>query len=402
MQPNRDAGLQRLETFLPSAGSHYQQQRNYDFGPDDRRNVSMLSPWLRRRVLLEREVLQAVVQRHGRSDAGKFIDEVFWRAYFRGWMAQRSSLWSDYSNSVQHQAQALSSDAELASRLRNAEQGRTGNPAFDAWARELIETGYLHNHARMWFASIWVFTLRLPWALGADFFLRHLLDGDPASNTLSWRWVSGLHTRGKTYLARRNNILKFTDGRLDPGPDLAEEAFIPEDCCPPAQPCLRWPEVPREPGDGSAWLLTDEDATPPVSLPSGVPLVALQATGSLSVDGPSARVEAFVEGCLNDALQRFGGERGVFDGWGEPENFLARLKALGVRDLHCFHVPYGPAADVLVHLETQLSGESIRLHRHVRPYDRAAWPWAERGFFKLKRHIPELLDQLDTAGCSDA
>ncbi len=69
-----------------------------------------------------------------------------------------------------------------------------------------MATGYLHNHARMWFASIWIFTLRLPWELGADFFLRHLLDGDPASNTLSWRWVGGMQTMGKTYLARADNI----------------------------------------------------------------------------------------------------------------------------------------------------------------------------------------------------
>ena len=61
----------------------------------------------------------------------------------------------------------------------------TGIEGFDDWARELVDTGYMHNHARMWFASIWIFTLRLPWALGADFFLRHLLDADAASNTLS-------------------------------------------------------------------------------------------------------------------------------------------------------------------------------------------------------------------------
>ena len=50
----------------------------------------------------------------------------------------------------------------------------------------------MHNHVRMWFASIWIFTLNLPWQLGADFFMQHLLDGDPASNTLSWRWVAGI------------------------------------------------------------------------------------------------------------------------------------------------------------------------------------------------------------------
>ena len=76
----------------------------------------------------------------------------------------------------------------------------------------------------MWFASIWVFTLGLPWQLGADLFYRHLIDGDPASNTLSWRWVCGLHTRGKTYLARVSNILNYTDNRFSPHGQLAISA----------------------------------------------------------------------------------------------------------------------------------------------------------------------------------
>ena len=65
----------------------------------------------------------------------------------------------------------------------------------------LKENNYLHNHARMWFASIWVFTLDLPWQLGAEFFMKHLFDGDAAANTLGWRWVAGIQTQGKNYLA---------------------------------------------------------------------------------------------------------------------------------------------------------------------------------------------------------
>jgi deoxyribodipyrimidine photo-lyase len=76
--------------------------------------------------------------------------------------------------------------------LGGATFGRTGIACFDQWTGELLETGYLHNHARVWFSSIWIFTLRLPWKLGADFFIRFLNDGDSASNTLSWRWVAGL------------------------------------------------------------------------------------------------------------------------------------------------------------------------------------------------------------------
>ena len=100
---------------------------------------------------------------------------------------------------------------------RAAIDGETGIECFDAWSAELCETGYLHNHARMWFASIWIFTLKLPWRLGADFFYRHLLDGDAASNTLSWRWVAGLHTRGKPYAARADNIATYSGGRFTPG-----------------------------------------------------------------------------------------------------------------------------------------------------------------------------------------
>jgi deoxyribodipyrimidine photo-lyase len=114
---------------------------------------------------------------------------------------------------------------------------------FDDWAQELVATGYLHNHARMWFASIWIFTLRLPWELGADFFLRHLIDGDPASNTLSWRWVGGLHTPGKTYLATADNIAEHR------GPLPARGAGGRGPCPADAAPA---PAAPRASGEGWA------------------------------------------------------------------------------------------------------------------------------------------------------
>ena len=87
----------------------------------------------------------------------------------------------------------------------------------------------------MWFASIWIFTLKLPWELGADFFMRHLLDGDPASNTLSWRWVGGHpDAAAKTYLARRDNIERFTQGRF--APDGLSSTAEPLDDAPPPAP----------------------------------------------------------------------------------------------------------------------------------------------------------------------
>ena len=110
---------------------------------------------------------------------------------------------------------------------RSALAAQTHLPFFNEWVSELETTGYLHNHTRMWFASVWIFTLKLPWQLGALHMYRHLLDGDPASNTLSWRWVAGLQTKGKSYLARPDNIEKYSEGRWRPKQgELAEEAFL--------------------------------------------------------------------------------------------------------------------------------------------------------------------------------
>ena len=121
-------------------------------------------------------------------------------------MELRPSVWTDFCESYQ--------SIEKSKFYKKAIDGNTGIMCFDEWVIELKEKNYLHNHARMWFASIWIFTLRLPWQLGAAFFMEHLYDGDPASNTLSWRWVAGIQTKGKHYLARSANISKFTNQRF--------------------------------------------------------------------------------------------------------------------------------------------------------------------------------------------
>jgi len=398
VEPTRAAGIERLRQFIPAAGSRYTRRRNYDLGPDNRGNVSMLSPWLRRRLLLESEAIVAVAAAHGLRGAEKFIDEVFWRTYFRGWLAHRPEVWASYRAELEEHARAQQNDTALAHRVQKAVSGQTGNPAFDAWAQELVKTGYLHNHARMWFASIWVFTLRLPWVLGADFFLRHLLDGDPASNTLSWRWVSGLHTRGKTYLARRDNVLKFTDGRLDPGPDLASQPVIPEDRAPaqPGELILPEPEFPsgERYGDDSAWLLTDDDLSFPDGWPESLPIYAMNCLGALSPGNVALPVEQFCEQGMQGVLESRNGADAGAGGLVTPETIAEQLGRDGVRRLHHFHVPYGPAADALAGLQRQLQDQGIELRPEVRPFDRRAWPYANRGFFKLKKRIPRLVDAL--------
>lgn len=215
----REEALQSLHAFLPQAATYYSKNRNFDGGPSDRSNVSLLSASLQRRIITEQEVIRAVLNQHSFEAAEKFIQEILWRSYWKSWLELRPSLWRDY---LKDREKPVESD-----NYTKAVLGNTGIDCFDLWREELQETGYLHNHARMWFSSIWIFTLGLPWQKGAELFENELLDFDSASNTLSWRWVAGLHTAGKHYLARAENIEKFTRGRFNPQGQLREEAAVP-------------------------------------------------------------------------------------------------------------------------------------------------------------------------------
>ena len=228
---DRTAGLARLADFIPRAGRIYTEQRNFDDGvPDDgaRTNVSQLSPWLHAGLLREREVIEAALAAHPFDACEQFVAEVFWRVYFKGYLEHRPSIWRAYCQERDAAHAALAADPTRAEVYARAIEGRTGIAAFDYWARELAATGYLHNHARMWAASIWIFTLKLDWQLGADWFLAHLIDGDAASNTLSWRWVAGLHTQGKTYLEpgiAQQMAVEQVSGQRNPVDTLSEKEF---------------------------------------------------------------------------------------------------------------------------------------------------------------------------------
>ena len=141
----------------------------------------------------------------------KFIQEVLWRTYWKGWLELRPNVWTDYLVSLNNIREKFKDNKEYL----NAIEGNTNIECFNEWVKELKENNYLHNHTRMWFASIWIFTLDLPWQLGAEFFMQHLYDGDAASNTLGWRWVAGVQTQGKHYLASEWNIKKFTNNRFN-------------------------------------------------------------------------------------------------------------------------------------------------------------------------------------------
>ena len=299
----------------------------------------------------------------------------------------RPSVWQHFLTELDQERQSVSDATALA----DAENGLTGIQGFDDWACELVETGYLYNHARMWFASIWIFTLRLPWVLGADFFLRHLIDADAASNTLSWRWVAGLQTVGKTYLATADNIARFTNGRFAPK-GLAKEAIALSEALITGPRVL--PELPASaPQEAAVLLVTHDDFSPETMFDAGHDIRSVIVVGDAGLlwgDGArrfvqaaaadtAARAEAYF-GCPADLVQSL-----------SVTSLIAAARAAGVRSVLTPAAPVGPVADALAQMVPALAREGVALVQVRRAWDSAFWPHARKGFFAFKEQIPSLL-----------
>ena len=395
----RAAGLAAMQAFVPAMGRRYANGRNTDNGPGRHKAVSVLSPYVRRRLVTEEELVAAALAAHGPDAAEKFIEEVIWRGYFKGWLERRPQVWAAYTQGLEADLAALDRDRRLRRDAERAMAGQTGLDCFDAWAEELIETGYLHNHARMWFASIWIFTLGLPWRLGADFFYRHLLDGDAASNTLGWRWAAGLHTRGKPYPARADNIATFTNGRFTPRhSDLAEvtqglEATEP-DGLPTVLP-LRPINAPL-PGRPTALLITDEDCRiedfdlAVLDLRSTATLAASHLRSSLPV---ADMVTRFEDAALADAAARVG-QTAVPLRADHPDVLAKWAAGVGATQIVTPYVTRGPLYDWLAEAAPYLATRGITFCEWQRNWDSVIWPHATAGFFKVKQQIPRILDQM--------
>jgi deoxyribodipyrimidine photo-lyase len=398
-RPTRSAGQQRLAAFVPHAGRAYAAKRNFDYGAGHHTSVSTLSPYIRHRLITESEVVAAVLDAHSAAAVEKFIQEVCWRTYWKGWLEQRPQVWIEYLDEVATQRAALREDDASAAEIAAAERGDTGIACFDAWARELTETGYLHNHARMWFASIWIFTLKLPWALGADFFLRHLLDGDPASNTLSWRWVAGLHTRGKTYLARPGNIADYTAGRFQPGRDeLAAFALPLGDDAPLKRVPLRQSDVVPK-GARVILLVTEEDLSPETWPLAGADVCGIALfTPEPDLEQFAPLVRALKAGAMADAETRAAAH------WRQPvvrvsasDELIAFVANQGASACVTTVIPVGLIRPEIETWATVCQLAGMPLLQIARRWDSLLWPHATAGFFKLKERIPGTLAKLDLA-----
>jgi deoxyribodipyrimidine photo-lyase len=388
----RAAALARLQDFVPLAGRAYAARRNHDGGPDGRATTSLLSPAIRRRLLSEAEVAAAAIAAHGFAGAEKFVAEVCWRTYWVGWLLQRPAIWQRWQADVLRMEAMAQDDGKWQRRYHQALAGQTGIDCFDAWVAELQATGWLHNHVRMSFASIWCFTLRLPWQLGAALFFRHLLDACPAANTLSWRWVVGLQTQGKTYLARAELIRDLSGGRFRVEAPLAREAAPwPADTIPPPLPPA--PAMRADPALRTGLFITSEDLSmETLALP--LRPVAVAATSGIG-GSPAPLKRQFADAMLADGLTRAAGHFGV-----EPDRLdeaqpldamLAWAARHRLQQIITADAPIGPVRDRLDTLAPALAAHGIPLIRLRRRWDALAWPHATKGFFPFKSAIPRLV-----------
>ena len=389
--PNRVAGLARLKTFAGRAGVLYDRCRNYDLGAEQRANVSAPSPWIRHRLITELEVLEVILEQHSFQTAERFVHEVFWRTYFKGWLEQHQGVWSSYQVGLRRQIKSVGKDRRLAANYTRAMVGETGIDCFDAWADELVRTGYLHNHARMWFASIWIFTLQLPWELGADFFLRHLIDGDPASNTLAWRWVAGIQTKGRPYIARASNIAKFTNQKFCPVHQLETKIVSKQDPLNHLRRSLpgvaQAEDIPPE----FLLLVTEDD----MQIAEELPHPPIATIGALATEGRSPmEVGDIPKQFAANALRNVCMDHHIINDNAWSDKLIENCKRNQAKTIVTSYAPVGPTSTAILNAQVDLKLAGIKVLFLRRQFDTIAWPHANKGFFAMKKSVPAILEKL--------
>jgi len=373
---DRQSALQRLDEFVQTGAAAYGRTRNFVQGGHS--NVSRLSAALRHRLLSEEEVVTAVLAAHRFSAVEKFVQEVVWRTYWKGWLEQHPGVWEDY--------------------VRESAVAMTVPPSGGAMTRfteELRATGYMHNHARMWWAAWWCHQQGLPWAAGAHFFFDHLLDADAASNTLGWRWVAGLQTPGKAYLARRDNLAKYWEdhGSLE-GIDDHVRA-----------------RIPAETADRSRISLSEYPEAPPalegkVALVGHADDLSIETT-SLGAVHPQAVALIDQPGVTDSALKRAWRSRAMDDAsarwtshYGKVVSRLPRWDALaswlsesGCEALVLMAPFVGPDADAWRPVRQTLHDAGFPVVECRRVWDQRLFPAARAGFFPFWHKAKPILSK---------
>ena len=358
--------------FLKKKITFYEKYRNYDNGPESENFVSGISQFVTHRVLLEYSIIKDIRFNYKSKNVNKFIEEVYWRIYWKGWLENRPSVWTKFVQKSNNKF-----DLKM---YEKAIQGKTEIPFFNSWVDELKEFNYLHNHTRMWFASTWIFNLGLPWELGARFFLKHLYDGDAASNTLSWRWVAGLHTKGKKYIFTPSNLRKFSNNRFNTNFINNKQIDLIDDYIPDFEDSIYSCNMQKK---NNKLILFENDLhistlQELINKYEDVFLIVLDDKDrQIKI---SDKVLKFKKILLKEFNSKFSNTKIV-----NSSNLYKEL--VNCLNVDVLYPGQGDNLDFLQRLKTQ---KDLVFNYLVREEDLYSWKFAKKGFFKFKENIPKI------------
>ena len=376
-EASRAKAIEKLNHFIENNLTDYSKLRNFDLGPEGRSNVSCLSPYITHGIINEKEIIKKSLDKFSFAKNEKFIQEVLWRTYWKGWLELRPNVWNDYLIELKKIREDFKDNKEYL----NAIEGKTNIECFNYWVNELKENNYLHNHSRMWFASIWIFTLELPWQLGAEFFMQHLYDGDAASNTLGWRWVAGIQTQGKHYLASEWNIKKFTNNRFqniklneNAPPKISEKTYsiIRQDFSNP-QDIEGKNLVVFE--NNLSFEITDfkENNFKKIYI-----VAVKNENRAIKLSEKAVKFKSLL---INDQQQRL------------KDNSI-ECEVIDISEIKNIENCFGLYPTVGENLD-YLNSNNIKLDFLYRDLDRFSWQYCNKGFFNFKNYIPKIISSFN-------
>jgi deoxyribodipyrimidine photo-lyase len=372
-EASRAKAIEKLNHFVENNLSEYSKLRNFDFGSENRSNVSCLSPYITHGIISEKEIINKSLNKFSFAKNEKFIQEVLWRTYWKGWLELRPNVWNDYLIELKKIKEELKDNKEYL----NAIEGKTNIECFNVWVNELKENNYLHNHTRMWFASIWIFTLELPWQLGAEFFMQHLYDGDAASNTLGWRWVAGIQTQGKHYLASEWNIKKFTNNRFQ-NIKLNENA-------------------PPKNSERSYSVINQEFSNPQDIKEKNLIIFENNLSFEITDFNKNFFKKIYIVSNKNENRSIKLSERLVKFKSLLVEDQKQRLKdkkidseVININEINNIENCYGLYPAVGENLD-YLNSNNLKIEFLYRDLDRISWQYCNKGFFNFKNYIPKII-----------
>ena len=376
-EASRAKAINQLDNFVDNNLAEYSRLRNFDFGPENRTNISGLSPYITHGVINEKEVIEKSLSKFSFSKNEKFIQEVLWRTYWKGWLELRPNVWTDYIAELNKIREEYKDNQNY----KNAINGKTNIECFNFWVTELKENNYLHNHTRMWFASIWIFTLELPWQLGAEFFMQHLYDGDSASNTLGWRWVAGIQTQGKHYLASEWNIKKFTNNRFN---NIKLNETAPPKVSEKTYSIVKQDFISKNIDDGNLFIFENNlsfETTDFQNKKFKKIYIISNKNESRSIK-LSEKVIKFKSLLISDQKQRL-------------ENNSIACEIIDISEIKNINEKVIALYPTVGENLDYLNSKNYKLDFLYRKLDQYSWQYCNKGFFNFKNYIPKIISSLN-------